>query len=110
MRNQVLYSTLLGAAVLFLVNGCQKPVQPDPTLTLSQTAISVPAEGGTFSVAYKVTNPREGAEVSPEASTNDWVTSLEVVDNNINFDVAVNEATEPRSVDVTEVYQKSWTG
>lgn len=104
MRNQVLYSTLLGAAVLFLVNGCQKPVQPDPTLTLSQTAISVPAEGGTFSVAYKVTNPREGAEVSPEASTNDWVTSLEVVDNNINFDVAVNEATEPRSVDVTVSY------
>ena len=104
MRNQVLYSTLLGAAVLFLVNGCQKPVQPDPTLTLSQTEVPVPADGGTYSVAYKVTNPRDGAEVSAEAATNDWVTGLKVVDSNVNFDVAVNETTEPRSVDVTVSY------
>lgn len=96
---------MFGLAVLLLMNSCEKPVeQPDPTLTLSQTEVSVPADGGTYSVAYKVTNPKEGAEVSVEVPANDWVSNLVVVDAAINFDVAVNEATEAREVEVTVSY------
>lgn len=96
---------MFGLAVLLLMNSCEKPVeQPDPTLTLSQTEVSVPADGGTYSVAYKVTNPKEGAEVSVDVPANDWVSNLVVVDAAINFDVAVNEATETREVEVTVSY------
>ena len=94
---------MFGLAVLLLAYSCEKPLE-DPRLTLSQTEVNVPADGGTFSVAFQVSNPREGAEVSADAGANDWVTGLEVVGNNINFDVAVNEATETRSVDVTVSY------
>lgn len=96
---------MFGLAVLLLAYSCEKPLE-DPELTLSQTEVSVPADGGTFSVAFQVSNPRDGAEVSAEAEAeaNDWVTGLEVVDNNINFDVAANEVTETRSVDVTVSY------
>ena len=94
---------MFGLAVLLLAYSCEKPLE-DPGLTLSQTEVNVPADGGTFSVAFQVSNPREGAEVSADAGANDWVTGLEVVGNNINFDVAVNEATETRSVDVTVSY------
>ena len=104
MRNQVLYSTLLAAAVLFLVNGCQKPVQPDPTLTLSGTEISVPAEGGDFSVSYNVTNPREGGKVTVEEISVDWVTDVVVTDSEIAFSVAENETTEKRDITVYVSY------
>ena len=83
---------MFGLAVLLFASSCEKPIeQPDPTLTLSQTEVSVPADGGTYSVAYKVTNPRDGAEVSVEAATNDWVTGLKRVDSNVNFDVAAKK-------------------
>lgn len=96
---------MFGLAVLLFASSCEKPIeQPDPTLTLSQTEVPVPADGGTYSVAYKVTNPRDGAEVSVEEATNDWVTEFEVTGNNINFVVAANEALEQRSVDVTVSY------
>ena len=101
---KVIYS-MFGLAVLLFASSCEKPIeQPDPTLTLSQTEVPVPADGGTYSVAYKVTNPRDGAKVSVEAATNDWVTEFEVTGNNINFVVAANEALEQRSVDVTVSY------
>ena len=96
---------MFGLAVLLFASSCEKPIeQPDPTLTLSQTEVPVPADGGTYSVAYKVTNPRDGAKVSVKAATNDWVTEFEVTGNNINFVVAANEALEQRSVDVTVSY------
>lgn len=103
MRNQVLYS-MLGMAVLFLVNGCQKPVQPDPTLELSQTEVAVPAEGGTYSVAFKVTNPKDGAEVTVAAPEVDWVTNVVVGESDITFDVAKNETTEARTAKVAVSY------
>lgn len=105
MRNQVLYSTMLGLAVMFFVSGCNKPVQPDPTLTLSQTVVSVPAEGGTQSVAYKVTDPTDGAEVSVKvdpAAT--WISNVTVTASTIDFVVAPNEVTEARSANVTVSY------
>ena len=96
---------MFGLAVLLFASSCEKKIeQPDPTLTLSQTEVNVPAEGGTFSVAYKITDPREGDKLTVEAVTNDWVTNFEEVDNNINFDVAANDVMEQRSVDVTVSY------
>ena len=101
---KVIYS-MFGLAVLLFASSCEKKVeQPDPTLTLSQTTISVSAEGGTSSVAYKVTNPREGAEASVEGLDVDWISNVEVSASNIDFVVAANEVSESRSVTATVSY------
>lgn len=94
---------MLGMAALFIVNACQKPM-PDPVLTLSQTTVSVSADGGPASVAFRVSNPRDGAEVSLKIDENNWVKDLEVVDENINFNVDPNKTMQQRSVDVTVSY------
>lgn len=95
---------MLGMAVLFLVNGCQKPMTPDPTLELSQAEVAVPAEGGTYSVAFKVTNPKDGAEVTVAAPEVEWITNFVVGETDITFDVAENQTEDARSVKVTVSY------
>lgn len=104
MRSQVLYSALLGAAVLFLVNACQKPAQPDPTLTLDQTEVAVSAEGGSCSVSYKITDPRDGAELSVAEPEVEWISNVAVSESDISFDVAANETESERSATLIVSY------
>lgn len=103
MKNQVL-CLMLGAALLSLVNGCQKPVQADTFLQLSQTEVSLPAEGGTRSVAFKVTNPKDGAEVTVSAPEVEWVSNFVIGESDIAFDVDKNVSDSPRSVKVAVSY------
>ena len=61
MRNQVLYS-IIGAAALFLVNACQKPVVNPPELKLPTTSFTdVSAAGDVVVVDYTLTNGVEGS-------------------------------------------------
>ena len=100
---KVIYS-MFGLAVLLFASSCEKKIeQPNPTLTLSQTEVSVPADGGTYSVAYKVTNPRDGAKVSAEVAE-DWVTDVTVTAQDITFVVLANETTSERTASVTVSY------
>ena len=95
---------MFGLAVLLFASSCEKPIeQPDPTLTLSQTEVPVPADGGTYSVAYKVTNPSDGAKVSAEVAE-DWVTDVTVTAQDITFVVLANETTSERTASVTVSY------
>ena len=103
MRNQMFYS-VLGMAVLFLVNGCQKPVNEAPVLELGQTTVTIGSTGGSGSVSYKVTNPVEGTKPTAKAEANDWVSDIAVTDAAITFNVAANPETAARSVKVTVSY------
>lgn len=98
MRSLAFYSALLGSSMLFFLTACQKTVQPDPTLTLSQTEVAVPAEGGTFSVNYSITDPRDGAELSVDAPDAEWIGNIVVDDSCISFDVAGNETSSERTL------------
>lgn len=104
MRSLAFYSALLGSSMLLFVTACQKPVQPDPTLTLSQTEVAAPAEGGTFSVDYSIANPRDGADVSVAAPDAAWISNIVVGDSSISFDVAVNETSSERTATLSVSY------
>ena len=71
MKNYLLCFALAVAALLS-VAACQKSL-PEPVLTQSHTEVPVSAEGVTYSIAYKVSDPREGAEISVEVAENDWL-------------------------------------
>ena len=81
------------AFALTLLLGCtsDKPVPPapqeEPQLTLENTKLEVTADGGTFSVAYELLNPIEGAELKV-SSEQDWVYNIDTsIEGVISFEV-----------------------
>ena len=64
----------------------------------------MPSEGGTYSVGYKVSNPRDGAEISVSEPGVDWVTDIEVTADEISFFVKENGDAAERSVTVSVSY------
>lgn len=103
MKNQVLYSVLAIAAAAF-VYGCQKPMTESPALELDPAERTVPAEGGEFSVSYKVVNPAEGARPEIDEPDVDWVKDFAVSDSRITFQVAENDSESQRKVTVAVSY------
>lgn len=109
MRKQVFYS-MLGMAVLFLVNGCQKQAMDPPYLTLvGESEFTIDANGGPGSVEYRVTNPVQGASVSlsTDPAEVDWVTDLAAASGAVTFNVEVNTAMEERSAKVILSYPQA---
>lgn len=109
MRKQVFYS-MLGMAVLFLVNGCQKQAMDPPYITLLDEAeFTIDANGGTGSVEYRVTNPVQGGSISlaTEPAELDWVTNLAAASGAVTFNVEVNTAMEERSAKVILSYPQA---
>lgn len=103
MKNQVLYSVLAIAAAAF-VYGCQKPMTESPALELDPAELTVPAEGGEFSVSYKVVNPAEGARLEIDEPDVDWVKGFAVSDSRITFQVDKNDTEFQREVTVLVAY------
>lgn len=102
-RNQVLYSVLAIAAASFMY-GCQKPMAESPAIELEPTKVTVPAEGGEFSVSYKVVNPAEGARLEIDEPDVDWVKRFAVSDSRITFQVDKNDTEFQREVTVPVAY------
>lgn len=90
------------AAILY---GCNPVEEPLPTLEITQDKVSVPAEGGQFTIDYVLENPQEGVlpTVKP-AEGCDWVSDFVPSDGVISFTVVANENTEPRECKVTVSY------
>lgn len=66
--------------------------------------MSVPAEGGTQSVTYTITDPVEGAKISATSSET-WIDGFNCeTEGTITFEVAANEQTERRSSVLTVLY------
>lgn len=102
MKKSILFS-MLGMAVLFLVNSCQKQeLKPDPVLELSELSVDVDAAGGPRSVAYKVTNATDD-KVSAKSEAA-WILDLTATATNIEFNVEENESTSPRDAKIVVSY------
>ena len=103
MRNQVLYS-IIGAAALFLVNACQKPVVNPPELKLPTTSFTdVSAAGDVVVVDYTLTNGVEGSEIKVDGDY-DWAKVTAIKSASIEVTVDPNETTEPRTAEFTVSY------
>ena len=97
-----LFAGLAATAVLY---GCNPVEEPLPTLEITENEVSVPAEGGQFTIDYVLENPQEGVlpTVTP-AEDCDWVLDFAASDGVISFTVTANENTEPRECKVTVSY------
>lgn len=92
---------------LFLIISCEPEEKTTPpSLTLSQTELTVTATGGQISLDYTLENAVERANVTVEpVGTVDWVSDIDVaVAGKISLTVAVNEAEESREAEFTVSY------
>lgn len=116
MRNYYKFFLFLAWSVIALTAlGCTKeeekkpePVDPvEPTLTIEESVISVPVEGGSYSINYELKNPVEGGvlTVVPE-SDEEWVSDFTIDESAsaIGFDVYANESVDMRSLSVSVSY------
>ena len=91
MKN-VMRKVILFSAVSALLAGCRQE-ELTPLLVLEETQYSIPAEGGTFTVSYRI----ENASTLPSAASEDsWLTEVTVVDNTI-FEFTAEANTLPDS-------------
>ena len=107
-------STFATAMIMALtIIGC-KPEEPETALPVltpeSEAAVTVPAEGGSFKIVYKLDNPVEGGNIvascEPEA---DWISHLDYsAVGVVSFDVSSNEGETARSTEVVVLYD--WPG
>lgn len=107
MRKAYLFTSILAlAAVLSACNEDQKTAEPK--LTLGQTEVTVPVEGGEYSVTWEVENPIEGARPAVEQQDGTgWVSDLRTDEGTILFTVASNECEESRECVVTVTYSSA---
>lgn len=114
MKNLKLYS-IFGLSALIMLSACKKdePTEDpnsgtedgNPTITLSQTTLTVDAAGGETSVAYRVTNAVDGETISiNQVTTEDWITVSSTTSTNINFTVEANSGSESRTATFTVSY------
>lgn len=69
-----------------------------PTLAITAASVSSPAAGGAVQTAINTNIPRDSMLVSYvyDANGTDWISGLEIADNNLQFNVAANETTVDR--------------
>lgn len=101
----------MGVVALFAACSEDETVASTPTpetptsLTLEQTALSVPAEGGHFTVAYTLEGAVEGAELKVMLQDDSWIKNLDSsVEGVISFDVKASYEAEPRSCRMELIY------
>ncbi len=105
------YRTIMAAmlvAALLLVSCEEKTVLEPEFKLVSETEITVPAEGGKFSIAYNVENPAEDGNIAATTEQSDWIANLNTETSGmVYFDVAANEAREAREGTISVAYAYS---
>lgn len=101
------------AISLTLFTACEKDPEPTPTpggedpvleLAGGNVNLTVPAEGGTQSVSYSITNPVDGGTIAA-VSAESWINGFNYdTENQIVFNVDPNEVPEARSSLLTVTY------
>lgn len=92
----------------FCLTGC-KPDDPQtapPALSPeTEEPLSIPAEGGECSIAYKLENPVEGGSVTADCGDTEWISDIDCATaGTVSFNVLPNEAAESRNAEMTVTY------
>lgn len=74
-----------------------------PVIKLASTTLSVTSAGGPTTVTYDVTNALEGLTLTV-ANAPEWITDLEVGEEEISFNVTENTTGDTRSAELTVSY------
>ncbi len=112
MKRFLFYPLLLsGLLALFVACTEDEPQtqteQPytDPELTLEQQELTVPAEGGRFTVNYTLEGAVEGAELKVSVQHESWVGKVDTsVEGKISFEVKASYEPEARTCRVELIY------
>lgn len=94
----------------FLLIACNKQngIQNPPSFEInSQESITLPCEGGNFTITYTLQNPIEG--VSVEAITDaDWITLTEnnMAESKLEFNALENNDKQPRETSIVVTYDE----
>jgi hypothetical protein len=95
---KTLFATLL-LPLLFV--GCQDPVEePTPTITI-EAEVAAPVEGGSVTLAYSLENPVEGATLSVENISAQWIHNFAVTQEQVEFVAEENLALGATSREAT---------
>ena len=95
----------------FLLIACNKQngIQNPPLFEInSQESITLPCEGGNFTITYTLQNPIEG--VSVEAITDaDWITLTEnnMAESRLEFNALENNDKQPRETSIVVTYDET---
>lgn len=96
------------SCVALLIHGCDKQANESssPVLRLkADEEITVPAEGGNFSIGYTVENPVAEGRVEAAADSSDWVGGFDCSsEGTVSFHVSENAGDESRVAVVSLTY------
>lgn len=105
LHNLLLSIFVVISAVLF--GACQEAPQEAPTtktaLTFETTTFTVDGNGGTYGIAYTITNGIDGIDIVAE-SDSEWLSNLRTEGGNLYFDYAGNFDSEERTATIIVSY------
>lgn len=106
---KIIFTTL---AVALTLAGCKpeekEQLAPEIKIT-SGSEIAIPAEGGTVTVEYEITNPVEGATAVVSVPEDiDWISPVSANDGTAILEAAANETETARTSGITVTY--TWDG
>lgn len=88
---------LLGAvATMFAAASCRKESLPETEFIPVTESVSATAEGGRFTIEYKLSNSQEGTEVSA-SSDEEWISGFDCsASGSVSFEILPNESEAQR--------------
>lgn len=103
------FFTLIMVVVMTALSfSCTKDNNAPKIVSQSDATISIPVEGGSFEIVYKVENPVNGATVKAECK-DAWITDLTVseTDSKVTFRAGINTEAAARETVIKVIYEYS---
>lgn len=108
MSLKQLIMLVVACATLLVACGDTEHVEKSPSIVvLSNTAMAFPIEGGTGTIQYDITNPKEGMTLEVYSDA-EWITDLTVAEQ-ISFSVEANDEGTSRSANINLSYGAATT-
>lgn len=96
---------LLGAAAtMFAAASCRKESLPETEFVPVTESVSATAEGGRFSIEYKLANPQEGLSVSASSEA-EWISGFDCsASGSVSFEILPNDSEAQREDEILLEY------
>ena len=85
--------------------------EPVPTITIAtEGPLTLAADGGSYTIAYEITDPTEDGSISADAGDAGWITDINCdTEGVITFSVAANDTDGERQATITVTYTYNGT-